>query len=57
MIASELGEAAVMDCPIDDLTKYEKENYVPLMEVLEDTFNCAGMCYTPKYLMFSDVSK
>lgn len=57
MKTSTYGQAELSGCPIDPLTKYEKNRYVPVMEALEKTFGCAGMCKVPRFLLFSDVAK
>ena len=56
-ITSKYGSSKLTECPMDPLTRYEKQKYVPVMHALETMFQCAGMCDSPKYLLFSDVSK
>jgi hypothetical protein len=57
MVTSSLGVSCLTDCPIDGISTYDDETYVPLLEALETTFNCAGLCETAVYFMFSEVDK
>lgn len=57
MVTSTLGQNTLVDCPVDGLTDYDKDHYVPLLTALETTFDCAGMCTVPKYFLFSEVDK
>eukprot|EP00347_Sterkiella_histriomuscorum_P005746 403355429 len=49
------GESEYTDCPTDTLSQYEKDKILPAMKALERAFNCAGICTTPQYLLFSGV--
>lgn len=56
MVTDALGASQYLDCPTDTLTTYEKDKILPAMQALEVAFKCAGVCSTPKYLLFSSVS-
>jgi hypothetical protein len=57
MVTSSTGSSALTECPIDGISDYDEETYLPILEALEETFDCAGICNVPIYFLFSDVDK
>jgi hypothetical protein len=48
-----MGSATILECPMDFLNAYQRDNIVPIMIALEKEFKCAGICEDPKYFIFS----
>ena len=57
MVTSKLGSSSLLDCPMDFLNSYQRASIVPVMQALEQEFQCAGICQDPQYFLFSDVAK
>jgi len=57
IITDMFGSNQLTDCPTTQLTNYQRDRYVPIMQALEKTFKCAGMCSDPKLFLFSDVAQ
>ena len=56
MVTSTMGQSTLTDCPVDGISDYDDEHYVGILEALETTFKCAGMCTIPTFYLFSDVA-
>lgn len=56
MITDPMGVNELTDCPSDSLTNYQRDKILPAIQALEKSFNCAGVCTTPNYLLFSNVA-
>jgi hypothetical protein len=52
LVAPYTGISALTDCPIDGISDYDEETYLPILESFEKTFDCAGLYNAPIYFLF-----
>eukprot|EP00347_Sterkiella_histriomuscorum_P008307 403345590 len=57
IVHSEGTTDSLDDCPFSGLESKSSQKYVKLLSALENQFSCAGFCYSPKFFLFSDVTR
>ena len=49
------GVDMITQCPDDQISTYDEAHYLALLQFIEVEFNCAGICSTASFYLFSDV--
>ena len=60
MIVGDMGESRITECAASNLTSDVRKNmlsYKGLMSIIENDFDCAGMCQVSDFYLFTDVNK
>ncbi|CDW81326.1 UNKNOWN [Stylonychia lemnae] len=56
IIHTDMATDSLDDCPFTGMTDYQQNKYMKLLQALETQFKCAGVCYSPKFFLFSNIA-
>ena len=51
------GATSLLSCDKQTISKSHESKFVPFLRTMEKEFNCAGMCKSPDFFLFSDINK